>query len=83
MGIRKPRYFMLYYYDDDAKVFNVVGPITDDTLVGKRTVDLQHSGRNVRISTTSPETDAGKVISIEECIRRAPVGYKYSPSLKW
>jgi hypothetical protein len=84
MGHRKPRYFLLAYYDDDTKTFNVTGPIIDDTVVTERTVELQKSGRNVRISTASNiETDINKVPNPRECIHLGPRGYKYDPNLKW
>lgn len=84
MGVRKLRYFLLVYYDDDAKTFNVTGPVTDDTVVTKRTVELQKAGRKVRISTGSNlETDISKVPSPESCIHLGPPGYKYDPNLSW
>jgi hypothetical protein len=84
MGYRKPRYFLLAYYDDDAKTFNVTGPITDDTAVTNRTVELQKSGRNVRISTASNlETEVSKVPDPKDRIHLGPRGYKYDPNLKW
>ena len=84
MGRRKPRYFLLAYYDRDAKTFNVGNPITDDTLVVERTVALQKLGRNVSISTISkPETDINKVPDPKDYINSGPSGYKYDPNLSW
>lgn len=83
MGVRKPRYFLLAYYDDDAKTFNVTGPVTTDRIAGERTIELQKSGRKVRISTTTPEIDVKKVPSPESCIHSGPSGYRYDPDLSW
>lgn len=44
---RKLRSFFLVVVDEDKKVFNVVGPITDDRGWNKRIVDAQKQGRNV------------------------------------
>lgn len=74
---------MLYYYDDDVRTFNVVGPITDDSYVGQQTLDILKSGRKVRISTTDPEIDIKKVPSLVTCINRGPEGYKHDPNLRW
>lgn len=83
MGVRKPRYFLLFYYNDDAKTFNVTGPITDDTAVTDKTVELQKSGKNLRISTSNPEMDIRKVPNLKNCIHLGPSGYKYDPNLSW
>lgn len=84
MGVRKPRYFLLAYYDDDAKTFNITGPITDDRPARERTFELQKSGRNVRMSTASNrETDINKVPIPKDCIHLGPRGYKYDPNLIW
>jgi hypothetical protein len=83
MPPRKPRYFLLIYYDDDAKIFSVVGPISDDQAVTARTVELQNMGKHVRISTPKPEVDLNKVPSIEKYMRGKPVGYRHDPNLKW
>lgn len=83
MGVRKPRYFLVYYYDDEARTFNATGPITDDRAVTDRTVELQKTGRRVRISTSTPEKDLSKVPSPQTCTTQGPAGYKYDPTLRW
>jgi hypothetical protein len=74
---------MLYYLDNDAKTFNVVGPVSDDDAVRKSTVALQEKGRKVRIFTSSPETDIKKLPSIQQCVMWGIAGYKYDPKVKW
>ncbi|MGD0339945.1 MAG: hypothetical protein ABSB78_14285 [Bacteroidota bacterium] len=83
MATRKPRYFLLTYYDDDSSTFNVIGPISDDEAVTQRTVELQKEGRHVRVSTSEPMTDPVKVPSIQSYLRNAPTGFRYDPSLRW
>ncbi len=46
--------FFLIVIDEDKKVFNVVGPMTDDRGWNKKIVELQKSGRHVRcVSNTN------------------------------
>jgi len=83
MSARKPRYFLLTYYDDEAKTINVIGPITDDESITKKTVELRAKGRRVRVSTTEPQMDVKKVPSIRDYLKNAPAGYKHDPNLRW
>ena len=83
MASRKPRYFLLTYFDDDAKTFNVIGPVTDDEAVIERTVSLRKMGRHLRVSTSKPITDPGKLPSIQKYIRKGPEGFRHAPGLWW
>lgn len=85
MGQRKPRYFMLFYYDDDTKTFNVTGPISDGQAVTSATVKLQESGRNVRISMTNSEMDVREVPAAEYLIKtcKNTISYRHDPNLRW
>ncbi len=83
MANRKPRYFLLTYFDDDAKAFNVIGPVTDDESVIERTVELRKVGRHVRVSTSKPMSDPDKVPSIQKYIGKAPAGFRLAPGLWW
>ena len=83
MAKRKPRYFLLTYFDDDAKTFNIIGPITDDETVTQRTVALRRMGRHVRVSTSKPMIDPNKVPSIQKYMGNAPAGFRHAPNLKW
>ncbi len=80
---KKRRYFLLYLRDDDAKTFNVIGPISDDTPYNARTVEFQRRGRKVGIFTTNPETDRVKVPSPASKIAEGLYDYKHDPNLRW
>ena len=43
--------FYLFLVDDDRKIFNVIGPISDDRAWLDRGAEVQKSGRNVRCFT--------------------------------
>jgi hypothetical protein len=45
--------FFLILADEDRKIFNIAGPITDDTAWNHKIVELQNSGRKVRCFSTS------------------------------
>ena len=83
MAKRKPRYFLLTYFDDDAKTFNVVGPVTDDEAVTERTVELRRLGRHLRVSTSKPMSNPDKVPPIQKYIGKAPEGFRHAPGLRW
>ena len=40
--------FYLFLVDDDRKIFNVIGPISDDRVWIDRCAEAQRSGRTVR-----------------------------------
>jgi len=44
---RKIEPFYLVLVDHDSKMFNVIGPIVDDTKWNNKIVELQHTGRNI------------------------------------
>lgn len=43
----RPDLFYLILVDHDNKVFNIIGPISDDTNWNKKISELQHTGREV------------------------------------
>ena len=49
--------FLKFIVDDEKRVFNIVGPITDDTNWVKRIVELQKRGRRIR-GFTSQSTES-------------------------
>lgn len=83
MPARKTRYFRVIYYDRDAKTCGISDIISDDAVVETRTTALRSGGREVNISTTTPETDISQVPSIEQVSRRLPEGYRHDPLLSW
>lgn len=83
MAARKPCYFRVRYFDHDSRRVGISGIISDDTEVGKRTVELIDAGRNVNILTTNREQDIERVPSIQSLKSNLPKGYAYDPSLKW
>ena len=83
MPKRKPGYCLVIFYDDEARSFNVVGPLTEDADVTHRTSELQAKGRRVRISTTLPETDMKNVPTKESIVQEGFLGYRYDPKLMW
>ena len=64
------RFFRIIYYDRDARTFNISEVVSDDTSETDRTVELRKIGRNVNISTTTPETDGKRVPSVQELTAR-------------
>ena len=60
MPKRAPRYFLVVLVDDDFGTFNVLGPMTDDTEITKRAIELRKSGRRVRLTSTQPECELAK-----------------------
>jgi len=80
---RKPRFFRVIYYDRDAKTFNVSDIVSDDTAVTNRTFELQKVGRNVNITTTTPETDRERVPTPQVLFAGMPAGYRHDPNLRW
>jgi hypothetical protein len=69
--------FLLVVVDEDEKVFNIVGPMTDDSEWNAKIVELQKSGRNVRCSSTVTERS---VAELSELYSRQ-TGFRYSNTL--
>ena len=44
---RRIKPFYLVLVDHDSKMFNVIGPIVDDTKWNNKIVELQYTGRNI------------------------------------
>jgi hypothetical protein len=68
------RMFLLVLVDEDQKLFNVLGPITDDDEWNAKIVDLQKSGRNARCFSSGVER------SVEElaALYSRQTGFAYS-----
>lgn len=45
--------FYVALYDDESRVFELRGPMADDTALTNRVYEAQQRGRKVRCSTTS------------------------------
>lgn len=72
------RRFYCVLYEDDKKIFDVIGPISDDTLFTESVCKAQKRGLNVSCSTV----DKSDVKSIDELKRDGdPPGYKYCSGL--
>ncbi|MBF6650211.1 hypothetical protein [Methylobacter sp. BlB1] len=56
--------FYLIVTDRDKKVFNIVGPMTDDTSWNKKVCECQDQGRHINCQTVS------RALSREELISR-------------
>ena len=39
---------LLYIVDYDKQIFNIIGPLKDDTLWNKKVIEAQKAGRDVR-----------------------------------
>ncbi len=78
----KPRYFLLTLCDDEAKTFNVIGPVTDEGING-RTSELQERGMQVHIFTTAPQVGPSEVPSRENEVAKGLPGSKHDPGLQW
>ncbi len=59
---RKTRAFFLILVDHDKRVFNVVGPISDDTDWTHRIDELQKVGRNVNCFSSSDNKSIDDII---------------------
>ena len=65
-------------YEDEKKLFDVIGPIMDDTLFIESVVKAQQHGLHVHCSTV----DASDVFCIEDLKHDGdPPGFKYSDCL--
>jgi hypothetical protein len=73
----KNRTFFLVLLDDDKKVFNVVGPMTDDTAWNKKVVELQTLGRRVRCISTSADRSVQAIAALYS----RQTGFTHSTSL--
>jgi hypothetical protein len=69
--------FLLVVVDEDKKVFNIVGPITDDTEWNVKIVELQKSGRNVRCFSSTPERSVAELSKLYS----GQTGFTYSETL--
>lgn len=58
---RRAQPFLKIIVDHDNKVFNIVGPITDDTDWIKKIVELQKAGRDARCFTSHSIESIGNV----------------------
>jgi len=76
-------YFHIYYYDDDTKTFNVVGPDIDDACTTNKTSKLQEQGKRVGVSTSQRFDDPDKLPSVRSLIQEGVEGYKHDPTLRW
>lgn len=72
------RSFYCVLYDDSRKLFDVFGPISDDTEFMNSVVDGQNEGLSIHCGTIM----ASKVRSIGELkVDDDPLGYKYHDGL--
>lgn len=70
--------FYCVLYDDDRKLFDVYGPISDDTLFTNSVVDGQRRGMHIHCGTVM----ASDVSSIEDLKRDGdPPGFRYHAGL--
>ena len=49
--MKKAKAWWVLIKDDDQNLFNVIGPVTDDTRVTFRIVEEQKKGRSIRCET--------------------------------
>jgi hypothetical protein len=52
--IKPPKSFLLIIVDQDMRVFNLVGPMSDDTDWNHRVAEAQKKGRDIRIDGSPP-----------------------------
>ena len=76
----KPKHFRIMFFDDEACTMNVSEITADDEAVTDRTAELQHSGRLVHISTTTPQADIDQVPSAEG---QYLAEFERDPNLRW
>jgi hypothetical protein len=69
--------FFLVLVDEDRKLFNIVGPMTDDTAWGRKIVELQESGKNVRCFALAADRSVDEIVALYS----RQTGYKYTKTL--
>ncbi len=60
---RKIDPFFVVVTDADQKIFNVLGPMTDDTEINPRVVMCQEQGRKVNCHTAGPGQSREQIIA--------------------
>lgn len=71
------RTLFLVFMDEDKKLFNVVGPMTDEGDWNKKIVELQKSGRHVRYVSITNEHTAPAIGALYS----RQTGFTYSAAL--
>lgn len=61
--MKKVKAWWVLIKDDDRNLFNVIGPVTDDTQVTFQIVQEQEKGRKIRCETIPSDRDKEDVIS--------------------
>ncbi len=69
--------FFLVVVDEDEKVFNIVGPMTDDSEWNAKIIELQKSGRNVRCFASGTERSVDQLAALFS----SQTGFSYSNTL--
>ena len=73
--IKPPDSFLLIVVDQELRVFNLVGPMSDDTELNQRVVEAQKKGRDIRIEGSPQMTSTREEIIAET---RTRLNYEYS-----
>ena len=63
--IKPPDQFLLVIVDQELRVFNLVGPMSDDTDLNQRVVEAQKKGREIRIEGSPQMTSTREEIIAE------------------